>query len=549
MLPQPAGQVEGVYTCRERTGAACRSKEKGIEMNDTKKLNGWRRKLAYAAPIVFLGGAALVGSLVWAANPGEKHAARQDLPAPKLLISEQPLHREQGMAASFAPVVKKVSPSVVRVATLVKAHLAAQSGTPPGMPMPEMPFFRRFFGDQFQGEFGSGPMRVPPQRGEGSGVIISKDGYLLTNNHVVENADEVKVFLHDGREFIAKVVGKDPKSDLAVIKVEAANLPSIEIADSEKVEVGDVVLAIGNPFGIGQTVTMGMVSAKGRAPFGLDYEDFIQTDAAINPGNSGGALVDIEGRLIGINTAILSRSGGNQGIGFAIPANLARQVMVSLVKFGHVIRGYLGVTIQDVTPALAKEFKLKEHDGALVAEVMPHSPAQRAGFANGDVVLEFNGKKVTDSRHLKLEVAEAKPGETVSVKILRDNSPKTLEVKIGELPGTEHLVKASHEVPARGEALQGVGVSDLTSLYRREHHVPETIQGAFITSVEPDSAAAAAGLKSGDVIIEINRQQVKNAAEAVQFTENPKDRLTLLRVWSQGGIHYVLVDETGDKGA
>ena len=219
--------------------------------------------------------------------------------------------------------------------------------------------------------------------------------------------------MQDGREFTAKVVGRDPKSDVAVIKIDAKDLPAVPMADSDKVEVGDVVLAIGNPFGIGQTVTTGIVSAKGRGNMGLDYEDFIQTDAAINPGNSGGALVDADGRLVGINTAILSRSGGNQGIGFAIPVNLARDVMGSLVKDGHVTRGYLGVMIQDLTPALAKEFKLKDNTGALIGDVTPKGPADKAGLKSGDLLVEFNGKKVTDSRHLKLEVARTHPGETV----------------------------------------------------------------------------------------------------------------------------------------
>src|SRR4029077_12531914 len=234
-------------------------------------------------------------------------------------------------------------------------------------------FFRRFFGDEFEGRSPRHNFGTPRQQGIGSGVITTKDGYILTNNHVVDGADEVKVSLQDGREFTARVIGRDPKSDVAVIKIDAKDLPAVTMADSDKVEVGDVVLAIGNPFGIGQTVTTGIVSATGRAgAVGLDYEDFIQTDAAINPGNSGGALVDAEGRLIGINTAILSRSGGNQGIGFAIPVNLARDVMESLVKDGHVTRGYLGVMIQDVTPVLAREFKMKETKGALVSEVVPN---------------------------------------------------------------------------------------------------------------------------------------------------------------------------------
>jgi serine protease Do len=385
---------------------------------------------------------------------------------------------------------------------------------------------------------------VPRQHGVGSGVIVTKDGYILTNNHVVDDTDEVKIVLQDGREFIGKVIGKDPKTDIAVLKIDAKELPAIEMADSDKIEVGDIVLAVGNPFGIGQTVTMGMISATGRATLGLDYEDFIQTDAAINPGNSGGALVDTEGRLIGINTAILSRSGGNQGIGFAIPTDLARDVMESLVKDGKVTRGYLGVMIQDVTPALAKEFNLKEQKGALVGDVVPKSPAEKAGLKSGDVVLEFNGKPVRDSRQLKLQVARIKPGDEVPVKVLRNGSSKTIEVTVDELPGTEKLAKADTKNEADNEALKGVAVGDLDAQVRREFSIPSNVQGAIVTDVEESSVAREAGLKPGDVIVEINRQPVKTAEDAVRLTENPKDKTTLLRVWSKGGSRYVVVDES-----
>jgi len=315
---------------------------------------------------------ALGGALILAGSAlafTEKPKAEFHKVALNLPVDERPISRDLGSHNSFAPVVKKVAPAVVKVSVMTKAHNTAFSGSSsqPGQPGMD-DFLRRFFGDQFDGRGeGRNPRRnfdVPRQQGIGSGVITTKDGYILTNNHVVDGADEVKVALQDGREFTAKVIGRDPKSDIAVIKIDAKDLPAVPLADSEKVEVGDVVLAIGNPFGIGQTVTTGIVSATGRGNMGLDYEDFIQTDAAINPGNSGGALVDAEGRLIGINTAILSRSGGNQGIGFAIPVNMARDVMTSLVTEGHVTRGYLGVLIQDITPALAKRFDLKYSTGA-----------------------------------------------------------------------------------------------------------------------------------------------------------------------------------------
>jgi serine protease Do len=354
------------------------------------------------------------------------------------------------------------------------------------------------------------------------------------------------VTLNDGRELKAKVIGKDPKSDVAVIKVEGKDLPAISLADSDKIEVGDVVLAVGNPFGIGQTVTMGMVSATGRDARGLvdlDYQDFIQTDAAINPGNSGGALVDAQGRLVGINTAILSRSGGNQGIGFAIPTNLAREVMDELVTHGQVTRGYLGVLIQDITPGLAKEFKLEDRKGALVGEVTPKSPAAKAGVESGDIVVALNDKDVTDSRHLKLEIARIKPGESATLKVLREGETKTLKVKVGELPGQQELAKNDAGKDDEG-TLNGVTVSDLEPRMRQQFGVPPKVKGALVTQVEPDSAAAEAGLQAGDVILEINHEPVTGASEAVKLTEDPADKTTLLKLWTRGATRFVVVDES-----
>lgn len=338
---------------------------------------------------------------------------------PKTNIDDAPLAREGRPTTSYSSVIKKVSPSVVNIYT------AKTMRVDPAV----REYLRQMYGfDQ-----------VPSARRQqslGSGIIVSEDGYILTNNHVVEGADEVKVALADDKTiYDAQIVGTDPQTDVAVVKVRAENLPAITLTDSGKIEVGDVVLAIGDPFGVGQTVTMGIVSAKDRGGIGIaNYEDFIQTDASINPGNSGGALVDADGRLVGINTAILSRSGGNQGIGFAVPVNLARYVMERIVVDGKVTRGYLGVKIQALTSEIAKQSKLSQQTGALIAEVTPNSPGERAGLKAGDIVTEFDGKSVTDSRHFQLMVAERSPGSQISLKIVRDGKEQTLTVQLGELP-------------------------------------------------------------------------------------------------------------------
>jgi serine protease Do len=496
-------------------------------------------------PVVVLAGALAVAGTALAFTNKTSEKTKPDPVALNVPLDQTPVPRDGLPRGSYASIVKKVAPGVVKieVTTTIK-NTGAQQG--PGF---EDPFWRQFFGNHF------GQM-VPPQEhgplrehGLGSGVIVTQDGYILTNNHVVDGASEVKVTLQDGREFNAKVIGRDSKSDIAVVKIDAKDLPVVPMADSSKVQVGDVVLAIGNPFGVGQTVTAGIVSAKDRGNMGIeDYEDFIQTDAAINPGNSGGALVDEDGRLIGINTAILTRSGGSQGVGFAIPSDLARTVMDSLVEYGHVTRGYLGVMIQDVTPTLAKEFDLKTHRGALVGEVVPKSPAATAGFKDGDVVLEFNHNKVTDSRQLKLAVAEVKPGTTVPVTVWRNGSDKTLEVTVKQLPGTEQLAENNTGNEQDTGTLNGVAVSNLDQQTRQQYNLPPTVKGAVITEVKPDSASAEAGLKPGDVIEEINRHPVKDANDAVRLTENVKDKHTLVRIWENGASHYVVVDESHQTG-
>jgi serine protease Do len=539
ILPKGCRYEPMVYCFRDKTANRQTRNNKEERKEIMKRVfTQWNNRMAALAGAAVLAGSALAFT--------QKSKADSEGTTLTLPVDERPISRDAPGSASFAPVVKKVTPGVVKVFTTARIQNTAFGGGPGMNGAPGMDdFLRRFFGDDFEYRAPRRHFGVPRQQGVGSGVIATKDGYILTNNHVVDGADEVKVALQDGREFTAKVIGRDPKSDVAVIKIDAKDLPAVPMADSDKVEVGDVVLAIGNPFGIGQTVTTGIVSATGRAgATDLDYEDFIQTDAAINPGNSGGALVDAEGRLIGINTAILSRSGGNQGIGFAIPVNLARDVMQSLVKDGRVTRGYLGVMIQDVTPALAKEFHLKDTTGALVGDVTAKSPAQRAGFKAGDVVLEFNGKKVTDSRHLKLSVARIQPGETVPVKVLRDGAIKTLEVTAQEMPGTERLAKKEPQSKNDEGTLNGVTVADIDRAARQQLDLPANINGVVITDVQPESAAAEAGLRPGDVIQEINRKTVKNAEEAVQMTGKSDDKATLLRVWRNGSSRFVVVDES-----
>jgi len=477
-------------------------------------------------------------------------------PAPKLNIEDRPLDRELRAPISFAPVAKKVATSVVNIYSTMTIHEGSSQD-----PLLTDPFLRRFLGEQF----GHMQPRDRKEQGLGSGVIVSSDGYILTANHVVEGADTVKVALSDGeKEFDAKVVGTDPPTDIAVLRIDAKKpLPAITLADSDKLEVGDIVLAIGNPFAVGQTVTMGIISALQRGGFGISgYEDFIQTDAAINPGNSGGALVDVEGRLVGINTAIVSRSGGFQGVGFAVPINMARYVMDQLITFGKVSRGYLGVGIQSLTPDLAKEFNLPdESSGVLVDEVTPNSAAAKAGFQDGDVILEFNGKRVTDPGRLHLLVAQATPGAKANIRVLRGSSAgkaseKILTATLTELP-QEDLAGRGRNSPEEGsrqgtDALDGVEVTDLDAAAKRQLQIPRTIQGALVTNVDPNSNAAQGGLSQGDVILEISHQRVRNADAAVALSQKVKGDKVLLRIWSRqengpGSTHYLVVDNSKQK--
>ncbi len=465
---------------------------------------------------------------------------------PAIKVESTPVNRAAQLGASFAPVVKKAAPGVVNIYSTRIVHERLMRN-----PLLNDPVFRQLFGNQFPND---DRRRIRREQNLGSGVIVSPDGYILTANHVVEGADEIKVSFGENKmEYAAQIIGTDPPTDVAVLKIDAKELPALTLADSDQLEIGDIVLAIGNPYGLSQTVTMGIVSALGRngiAGFN-QYQDFIQTDAAINPGNSGGALVDAQGRLVGINTAILSRSGGNQGIGFAVPINLARHVMERLISGGgKVARGYLDISMQSLDAGLAKQFNLPVQYGALVDDVTAGTPAEKAGFKSGDVIVAFNGKEVTDAHSLILSVAECAPGSLATVQLLRNGQTNVVTVKLVGLPLDEEKtagVRTGTKFDnSKTDALNGVTVQDLNQGVRQQLEVPDDIQGALMINVDQDSNSAEAGLQRGDVIVEINRQPVRNAADAVRLGRQAKGDQILLRVWRRdgdfAGTHYLTVN-------
>ena len=463
-------------------------------------------------------------------------AAHHSGPWPAASIKEAS-HSGTEDTRGYARVVKTVVPAVVNIST---SRITKQD-TSSMRDMPQMdPFFRQFFGDEGPGRF-----NVPKERREkslGSGVIVSPEGYVLTNNHVVDHATEITVTLKDKREMKAQLVGTDPRTDIAVLKIDGTNFPYVTLGDSSKVQVGDIALAIGNPFGVGQTVTMGIVSAMGRANLGIEeVEDFIQTDAPINPGNSGGALIDDEGHLIGINTAILSgNSGGNQGIGFAVPVNLAHHVMDQILKNGKVERAYLGILPQDVTPAMAKAFGAKEAKGAVVGEITADSPAAHSDLKQGDIILAVNGKPVDDANQLRLEIGLLSPGSTVNLSVLRAGTPQQVSVKMGAFPSKEE--RASVEKNPTGSALDGVSVEGLTPETAREMKLDPATKGVVVANIDPSSHAADAGLREGDVIQQVNHQPVKSVQDFDHaMSSGKKDDPTLLLINREGNTLFVAV--------
>jgi serine protease Do len=399
----------------------------------------------------------------------------------------------------FAGLAKRVGPSVVNVSTIQIRKTAQDMPSPFGDDDPMGEFWQRFFG----GRVPRGPQR---QSGLGSGFIIDSNGTILTNYHVVDGAQKITITLSDGKSYEAKVIGKDQKSDIAVIKIDAGrNLPAVTLGDSDRLEVGEWVMAIGNPFGLDHTVTSGIVSAKGRQIGAGPYDNFIQTDASINPGNSGGPLINLRGEVVGINTAIFSQSGGNIGIGFAIPTNSVKELLPQLKDKGKVVRGYLGTTVQKITPEIADSLSLKQARGALVAEVMKDSPAERAGVKTGDVIVEFDHKEVKDSADLPLQVARVSPGTTVQVKVLRDGKEATLALTVGEM-------KENEVVASVQEGDLGMSVQPVTPELAQRMDLDRS-EGLVITAVKRGSAAEEAGLRSGDVITQMNRRPVKNLAD------------------------------------
>jgi serine protease Do len=492
-----------------------------MEKNGKERAYQWDLSPAWQKSLGLSGMGILVGALLFGSWNNPEPTFAHNAESNQGVQAIDPPHFQKG---GFADIAKRVTPAVVNITVSKQA----------AVPMSGMPFdpMKEFFGAPgtpgFPPRHNQGPR--PDLQGAGSGVIVSSDGYVLTNNHVVEDAKQITVILPDKREFPGTVVGLDPQTDLAVIKVEATDLPFVQWGDSSRLQVGEYVLAVGNPFGLNSTVTLGIVSALGRGGMGItQYEDFIQTDAAINPGNSGGALVNTQGELVGINTAIFSRTGGYQGIGFAVPTKLAKPIYASLVKTGAVVRGFLGVGIQGVTPDLADSFQLDTIQGALVTNVMPGSPADQAGIQRGDVIVEYEGQAVEDPRALQGQVVGTVVGNTISLVVMREGKKVTLQPVIRKQNEPTQVAQIN---PMKQDGpFAGVAVQDLNGRLAQQLGIAEEVSGVVVMEVTPGSHAEKAGLAQGDVISEINRKPVrseKDFAQVVSHLPNQKDALIFI---------------------
>ena len=448
------------------------------------------------------------------------------LAAAAILAAPPTSHRDLPAAApagsrGFADVVAKDLPGVVSIYTARVEKASASDPLGPGA--------------------APGSRRKRKSAGEGSGVIVEPGGVILTNHHVIDKATKITVHLADDREFEAKLLASDPRTDLAVLKIEASDLPTVPFGDSASVRVGDFALAIGNPFGIGQTVTLGIVSATGRGNLGIeDYEDFIQTDAAINPGNSGGALVNAQGELIGINTAILSPEGANNGVGFAIPSNLARTIMKQLVDTGKVTRGYLGVVMQPLTPQLAEALGVPHRTGALIADLSPDSPAALAGVHRGDVIVGINGKTITDLSQLKLFIGSVQPGSELHLKVARGAEDLSIAVKLTERNDTAQGTDLKED----DSLIDGAELAELTAPIRHELELDESVNGVVVTSLDPTSDAAEAGLRPGDLVQTVNRQPVTGLGSLRTQLSAAPGKTILIEVLRAGSNTFVALPKS-----
>jgi serine protease Do len=543
-----------------RRASPARQEDQLVEVREDNGRRPWLRKSRAAALGFGLGATLALSPFVWAENPtGTNNTPPVGNGAAETMTSPIALMQHQ----SFAPLVKKVSPAVVNISVTQSAASDTtgdepEQGTSPDFPnSPFDEFLRRFFDQQNPNDqrhvFPQMPGGQAHRIALGSGFIIDASGFVVTNSHVVGNASKVEVTLQDNSKYPAKIIGRDPKTDIALLKIKADKpLPYVTFGDSSAAQVGDWVMAVGNPFGLGGTVTTGIISARGRDIHSGPFDDFLQIDAPINRGNSGGPTFNLEGQVIGINTAIYSPNGGSVGIGFAVPSNVAKTVVAQLQEHGKVSRGWLGVQIQEVTPAIAASLGLQSEHGALVAVVTPNSPGAKAGLKQGDVILSFNGNEVSRLHDLPRLVAEAAPDTGAKMKVWRNGQTTELETTLGELPNNEQVASATSEQDesARADAL-GMHFAPLNSELRRELHTGKEVQGVVITRVDPGSAADEVGLSEGDVVLAIDQQPVKTPQEAaakLKEAANSPKKSALLLLNRRGVTQYVGVNLSANQG-